>query len=204
MSDTIESREPNGKPLRTFVAYVEDEPGVLNRIASLFRRRGYNIASLNVGRTHEAGVSRMTMVVEADEDTARRMEANLYKLVNVISVEDITDKACVVRDLALIKVKTTAETRATVLQLAEMYRARVVDVGDDTMTFEMTGTQEKVLKFSRTLAPLGITEMVQTGAIAMTRGGEGQASITAHVRPSIIPEPGLPRTAMQGAPLPEA
>ena len=173
------------RPLRTFVAYVEDEPGVLNRIASLFRRRGYNIASLNVGRTHEIGISRMTMVVEADEDTARRMEANLYKLVNVISVEDITDKASVVRDLALVKVATTANTRATLLQLSETFRARVVDVGDDSMAFEMTGTKEKVLEFAAVLAPFGIIEMVQTGAIAMTRGGEGQASVTAHTKPSI-------------------
>src|SRR3954466_4385122 len=90
--------------LRTFVAYVEDQPGVLNRVTSLFRRRCYNIVSLNVGRTHESGVSRMTFVVEADDDQARRIEANLYKLMNVLSVEDITDKPNLTRGLALIKV----------------------------------------------------------------------------------------------------
>lgn len=170
----------NGKPLRTFVAYVEDQPGVLNRIASLFRRRGYNIASLNVGRTHEPGVSRMTMVVEADEVIARLLEANLYKLVNVISVEDITDRATVVRDLALIKVKASDDERASVLTLAEIFRARVVDVGDRTMIFEMTGTQDKILEFAAELKHYGIVEMVQTGAIAMTRGPEGYASTIAH------------------------
>lgn len=174
----------NGKPLRTFVAYVEDEPGVLNRIASLFRRRGYNIASLNVGRTHEVGVSRLTMVVEADEGSARRMEANLYKLVNVLSVEDITPRAAVVRDLALVKVRANGETRPDLLQLAEIFRARVVDVGEDTIVFEMTGTQEKIVDFTASLEAYGIMEMVQTGAIAMTRGAESIASVTAHTQSS--------------------
>ena len=98
--------------LRHFVAYVEDQPGVLNRVTSLFRRRCYNIVSLNVGRTHEVGVSRMTFAVEADEDTARRIEANLYKLVNVLSVEDITDKPSLTRGLALIKVTVGQEKRS--------------------------------------------------------------------------------------------
>lgn len=172
-------------PLRTFVAYVEDEPGVLNRVASLFRRRGYNIASLNVGRTHETGISRLTMVVEADENTARRMEANLYKLINVLSVEDITEQGAVIRDLALVKVRANGESRAELLQLAELYRARVVDVSDDAMVFEMTGTQERIQEFTSSVVPYGILELVQTGAIAMTRGSEGTASVTAHNKPSI-------------------
>jgi len=181
-------RTSNGRPLRTFVAYVEDQPGVLNRIASLFRRRGYNIASLNVGRTHEPGISRLTMVVEADETTARLLEANLYKLVNVISVEDLTHHATVVRDLALVKVRTVAEDRAEVLQIAERFRARVIDVGDETMVFEMTGTQDAIVDFLSCLRPFGIVEMVQTGAVAMARGSDGGASATAH-RPSILPPP---------------
>ncbi len=182
------ARAGNGRPLRTFIAYVEDQPGVLNRVASLFRRRGYNIASLNVGRTHEPGISRLTMVGEADETTARLLEANLYKLVNVISVEDLTHQATVVRDLALVKVRTVAEDRADALQIAEQFRARVIDVGDDTMVFEMTGTQEMIVDFLAHLRRFGIVEMVQTGAIAMARGGEGSASATAH-RPSILPPP---------------
>ncbi len=172
------------KPLRTFIAYMEDRPGVLNRIASLFRRRGYNIASLNVGRTHQPGISRMTMVAEADEATARLMEANLYKLVDVLSVEDITEQNAVARDLCLIKVHTNAEHRAPVLGLAENYRARVVDVGDDSMILEMTGTQEKIVRLAEELEQFGILEMVQTGAIAMSRGHEGIAAKVLHKRAS--------------------
>jgi acetolactate synthase I/III small subunit len=165
---------------RTFVAYVEDRPGVLNRIASLFRRRGYNIISLNVGRTHENGVSRMTFTVNADDDTASRIEANLYKLVNVLSVEDITRKASVVRDLALIKLTVGPEKRAEVLQLCEVFRARPVDVGPNTLIVEITGDQDKIEGLLTILAPFGITEMVQTGAIAMTRGPLGEAAAVAH------------------------
>src|SRR5688500_13569456 len=106
----------NEKPptLRTFVAYVEDQPGALNRIASLFRRSKFNIVSLNAGRTHDAGISRMTSVVEADDDKARRIEANLYKLVNVRSIEDITDQPSIVRDIALIKVSVGPGRRGEV------------------------------------------------------------------------------------------
>jgi acetolactate synthase-1/3 small subunit len=170
------------KPLKTFIAYMEDRPGVLNRIASLFRRRGYNIASLNVGRTHETGVSRMTMVAEADEQTARLMEANLYKLVDVLSVEEIAEPAAVVRDLCLIKVRTNSEHRTPVLGLAESYRARVVDVADDSMILEMTGTQDKIVRLVEELESFGILEMVQTGAVAMSRGREGRAAQIAHRR----------------------
>jgi acetolactate synthase-1/3 small subunit len=165
---------------RTFIAYVEDKPGVLNRIASLFRRRNYNIISLNVGRTHDFGISRMTFVVNADDDTARRIEANLYKLVNVISVEDITTKASVSRDLALIKVSVGPERRAEVLQLVEVFRARAVDVGPDNLIVEITGTQDKIDGLTAVLSPFGIVEMVQTGTVAMTRGPSGDAASAAH------------------------
>jgi len=162
--------------LRTFVAYVEDRPGVLNRIASLFRRRGYNIISLNVGRTHEPGVSRMTFVVEADDDKARRIQANLYKLVNVISIEDISRKPSVSRDLALIKVTVGPDKRAEVLQLCDVFRARAVDVGPETLIVEITGTQDKIDGLVTILSPFGISEMVQTGTVAMTRGPVGDAA----------------------------
>lgn len=171
---------PDSTTLRTFVAYVEDKPGVLNRVASLFRRRGYNIVSLNVGRTHEPGISRMTFMVDADGDTAQRIEANLYKLVNVLSVQDITHAASVVRDLALIKVRAQPSRRAEVFQLCEVFRARVVDVGPETLIVEVTGTQDKIEGLVTALAPFGIAEMVQTGTVAMTRGPEGEASSAAH------------------------
>jgi acetolactate synthase-1/3 small subunit len=165
---------------RTFIVYVEDRPGVLNRVASLFRRRGYNIISLNVGRTHEVGVSRLTMVVEADDNTARIMEANLYKLVNVLSVEDITGTPAITIDLALIKARVTPEQRAEAIDLAERFRARVTDVGAETMMFEITGTQEKIMEFAGELKPYQVVEMVQTGTVSMTRGGEGYASQVAN------------------------
>ena len=169
--------------LRHFVAYVEDQPGVLNRVSSLFRRRCYNIVSLNVGRTHEAGVSRMTFAVEADEDTARRIEANLYKLVNVLSVEDITGKPSLTRGLALIKVTVGPEKRSEVLQLCEVFRARAVDVGTDTLIVEITGDQGKIDGLVAILAPFGIAEMVQTGTVAMTRGAKGTAAEGAAQQP---------------------
>lgn len=154
----------------TFVAYVEDKPGVLNRVASLFRRRAFNIESLTVGHTQEPGVSRMTIVVDTDDQGARRVEANLYKLVNVLRVENVTDHSAVVRDLALIKVRSDAQARAQVLQLADVFRARVVDVGSDTMIVEITGTEDKIDSLVDVLRPIGIVEMVRTGRVAMVRG----------------------------------
>jgi acetolactate synthase-1/3 small subunit len=154
---------------RTFVAYVEDKPGVLNRVASLFRRRGYNIISLNVGRTHEG-----------DEIVAHLIEANLYKLVNILSVEDITDQACVVRDLALIKVSVGPDRRNEVLQLVEVFRARVVDIGPESLVAEISGSPDKIEAMVGCLAPFGILEMVQTGQVAMTRGTESSAARVAH------------------------
>jgi acetolactate synthase small subunit len=110
---------------RTFVTYVEDKPGVLNRVASLFRRRNFNIESLTVGHTDQPGVSCMTIVTNVDEYTARRVEANLYKLVNVLRVEEVTHVPTVMRDLALIKVRADSETRTQVLQICDVFRARV-------------------------------------------------------------------------------
>jgi len=174
-------------PTHTFVAYVEDQPGVLNRVTSLFRRRGYNIVSLNVGRTNQDGISRMTMVVESDDDMARRIEANLYKMVNVLSVEDITHKHNVSRDLVLIKVKAGPDKRSEVLQLCDVFRARFIDVHPETLIVEVTGTQDKIDGLVTMLAPFGILEMVQTGTIAMTRGGKGDAADAVHPAPSLKP-----------------
>ncbi|HYQ15345.1 MAG TPA: acetolactate synthase small subunit [Polyangiaceae bacterium] len=171
----------------TFVAYVEDQPGVLNRVTSLFRRRGYNIVSLNVGRTHQEGISRMTMVVEATDDTAVRIEANLYKMVNVLSVEDITHKQNVSRDMVLIKVKAAPERRSEIFQLCEVFRAHFIDVHPETMIVEVTGTQDKIDGLITMLAPFGILELVQTGTIAMTRGGKGEAADAVAPGPNLKP-----------------
>jgi acetolactate synthase-1/3 small subunit len=156
--------------LRTFVAYVEDRPGVLNRVSSLFRRRAFNIASLTVGRCDRPGVSRMTVEAEADDDTARRIEANLYKLVDVLYVRDLSGAERVSRDLMLIKVRANAKARPEVLQLTEVFRARVVDVAPEALIVELTGTEDKLDGLVEVLRPFGILEMVRTGAVAMARG----------------------------------
>src|SRR3982750_3176189 len=110
--------------LNTYVVYVENKPGVLTRVSSLFRRRGFNIDSLTVGRTEKPDVSRMTIVVDANEDQARRIVANVYKLVNVLLIDDVTEEPALLRDLALIKVSATPESRSHVLELAEVFRVR--------------------------------------------------------------------------------
>src|SRR5271156_5467370 len=118
--------------LHTFIVYVENKPGVLSRVVSLFRRRAFNIDSLTVGRTEKREVSRMTIVVEADHDQALRVEANLYKLVNVLFVENITGKPSISRDLAMIKVTATHDSRSHVLELANVFRSRIVDVAPES------------------------------------------------------------------------
>ena len=166
----------------TLIAYVEDVPGVLNRVASLFRRRNFNIDSLTVGRTEQPGVSRMTVVVDATEAGARIVEANLYKLVNVLRVDDLTDKPALMRELGLVKVKVTPQNRGEVLQLVEVFRSRVVDVDENTIVIEITGTPEKIGKFEMVLRPYGIVEFVRTGALAMARGTDLTSSAPPLVR----------------------
>src|SRR5713101_6484251 len=155
--------------LNTFVVYVENKPGVLTRVASLFRRRAFNIDSLTVGRTEKSEVSRMTIVVDADRDQALRVEANLYKLVNVLFVENITGKAAISRDLAMIKVSATHDARSHVLELANVFRARVVDLAPESLTIEINGLLE-------VLRPYGVLEMVRTGIVAMRRGVKSEAA----------------------------
>jgi acetolactate synthase-1/3 small subunit len=164
------------------VAYVEDRPGVLNRVSSLFRRRAFNIESLTVGHTEQPGVSRMTIVVDADEMEIRRIEANLYKLVNVLRVENVSSTPAVTRDLALIKVAADINTRAQVMQLVDVFRARIVDVANESLMVEITGTEDKIEGLIEVLRPLGIIEMVRTGIVAMTRG-----STTVTVNPPLVP-----------------
>jgi len=165
--------------MNTFVVYVENKPGVLTRVASLFRRRAFNIDSLTVGRTEKPEVSRMTITVDADRDQARRIEANLYKLVNVLLVENITNEAAIVRDLAMIKVAATHEARSHVLELASVFRARVVDVAPESLTIEITGVEDKIDGLLEVLRPYGVLEMVRTGIVAMRRGSKPSAVASA-------------------------
>jgi acetolactate synthase-1/3 small subunit len=154
----------------TLVALVEDKPGVLNRVASLFRRRSFNIESLTVGHTDRQGVSRMTIVIDSDQVNADRVTENLYKLVNVIQVEDLSKVPVVSRDLAMVKVQADASNRTNIMQLVDVFRARIVDVGNDSLIIEITGTEDKIVSFVDVLRPFGIIEMVRTGMVAMTRG----------------------------------
>jgi acetolactate synthase I/III small subunit len=164
--------------LNTFMVYVENKPGVLTRVASLFRRRAFNIDSLTVGRTEKPEVSRMTITVDADRDQARRIEANLYKLVNVLLVENITNQQAIVRDLAMIRVAARHEARSHVLELANVFRARVVDVAPESLTIEITGAEDKIDGLLELLRPYGILEMVRTGIVAMRRGSQSANGAT--------------------------
>jgi acetolactate synthase-1/3 small subunit len=154
----------------TLSALVENKPGVLNRVASLFRRRGFNIDSLTVGRTQVPEISRMTIVMEGTDLEAQKVEKNLYKLVNVIQVEQLSDKPAVTRDLALIKVAVDSATRAEVMQLCDIFRAHIVDVSPKSVVIEITGDERKIESFTEMLRPNGILEMVRTGVVAMERG----------------------------------
>lgn len=164
--------------LNTLVVYVENKPGVLTRVASLFRRRAFNIDSLTVGRTEKPEVSRMTITVEADQDQVRRVEAHLYKLVNVLLVENITAEPAIVRDLAMIKVAATHEARSHVLELAGVFRGRVVDVAPESLIIEITGDEDKIDGLLEVLRPYGVLEMVRTGIVAMRRGSKCSSALT--------------------------
>lgn len=154
----------------TLIALVEDKPGVLNRVASLFRRRAFNIDSLTVGHTDQPGVSRMTIVMNSDNISAERVTSYLYKLVNVIKIEDVTSRPTVTRDLAMIKVGVSPANRTEIIQLVDVFRARIVDVANDSLIIEITGDEEKIDGFVDVLRPYGIIEMVRTGVVAMLRG----------------------------------
>lgn len=154
----------------TMIAWMEDKPGVLNRVASLFRRRDFNIESLAVGHSETMGISRMTFVCDGDEREMRQVETQLYKLINITAVQDVTNQPTVVRELALVKVAASSATRAEILQLVDIYRASVVDVGLDSLVIQVTGQEDRVDSLLQLLQHFGIKEMVRTGRIAMVRG----------------------------------
>jgi acetolactate synthase-1/3 small subunit len=155
----------------TFAVYLQDHPGALNRVASAFRRRAINIVSLTVGHTEQPGISRMTIVVDAPDAARTRIEANLYKILDVERVESISSDA-VERDLAMIKVAANAQSRGEIMQLVDVFRARVVDVAPDSLIVEITGTEDKIDGLLDVLRPYGVLEMVRTGRVSMSRGGQ--------------------------------
>ena len=156
--------------LHTFAVYVDNKPGVLNRVASLFRRRAFNIESLTVGHTETPGVSRMTVVVDTDEYGARRSRRTCTSWCRCRRVDNITDAPSIARDLALIKVAATGDARTHVMQLVDVYRARIVDVSPESLVIETTGTEDKIDSLLEVLRPYGVIEMVRTGRVAMARG----------------------------------
>ena len=165
--------------MHTFAIYVEDLPGVLNRTASLFRRRGFNIHSLAVGHSETPGVSRMTAVVETDAGGAMRIRAHLYKLVNVIRVDDITGQSSLARELALVKVSADHGNRSSLMQLAQVFDARVVDVAADSLVLEVSASPSRIDALLEVLRPYGVIEMARTGRIAMTRGTVAELPVAA-------------------------
>jgi len=151
---------------------VENKPRVLARVASLFARRGYNIESLAVGHTQDPDVSRITLVVRGDEDILEQITKQLYKLIEVIKVGDFTEISYVDRELSLIKVNAPSNLRGEIVQTAEIFRARIVDVSEKSLLIEVTGTSDKIDALKQLMKKYGIIEITRTGKIALARGGQ--------------------------------
>jgi acetolactate synthase I/III small subunit len=168
--------------MQTLVAYVENKPGVLNRVSSLARRLAINIDSLTVGPTENEEIARMTIVAHTDERGAHRLEASLEKLVDVLLAENISNRSILERDLALIKVLADQKNRPHLMELIKVFRARVVDVAPESLILEVSGTVDKIDGLLEVLRPFGVLEMARTGRIAMTRGSD-------LLRPPVANEP---------------
>ncbi|AFY69285.1 acetolactate synthase, small subunit [Thalassoporum mexicanum PCC 7367] len=153
----------------TISVVVEDEAGVLTRIASLFARRGFNIESLAVGSAEQNGLSRITMVVPGDDRVIEQIVKQLNKLINVITVRDLTQIPCVERELMMIKVNAGPSTRSEIIEIAQIFRSRVVDVSDDSLTIEVVGDPGKIVAIGKMLQKFGIREVARTGKISLTR-----------------------------------
>ena len=157
----------------TLVALVEDKPGVLNRMASLFRRRSFNIDSIAVGHSEVPHLSRVTVVANGSTAMVEQVRKQLDKLVEIVKVSDITEDKITVRELALIKVKATSDTRGDIIEIADIFRANIIDVASDSLTIEITGDEDKIESMMNLLRGFGIREIARTGRIAMVRGGTG-------------------------------
>ena len=164
-------------PTHTLSVLVEDKPGVLARVASLFSRRGFNIQSLAVGATEQKDMSRMTIVVSVEESPLEQITKQLNKLINVIKIVEQDDDNSVSRELALIKVRADATTRSQVIEAVNLFRAKVVDVSTESLTIEATGTPAKLEAFMRVLEPYGIRELAQSGVVSLSRGPRGIGTV---------------------------
>ncbi len=161
----------------TIIALVEDKPGVLNRVASLFRRRGFNIDSIAVGHSELPHLSRMTIVVDGANTVVEQVRKQLEKVVDVVKVSDITGDNIVTRELALIKVTTTSSTRSEIIEIVDIFRASIVDVASNSVTIEVTGDEDKVNSLLGLLHGFGVKEIVRTGRIAVPRGNTGSLKL---------------------------
>ncbi|MEQ6902325.1 acetolactate synthase small subunit [Nocardioides sp. YIM 152588] len=170
----------------TLSVLVEDKPGVLTRIAALFSRRGFNIESLAVGPTEHAEISRMTIVVNVESSPLEQVTKQLNKLVEVIKIVELEPSASVARELVLVKVAATAETRGQVLDLVQLFRAKVVDIASDAVTVQLVGNADKIADFLRIVEPFGVRELVQSGMVAI---GRGARSISERGKPVAVPVP---------------
>jgi len=159
--------------LHTLSVLVEDRPGVLARVANLFAARGFNIHSLAVGTTEEVGLSRMTIVVDVQKKPLEQVVKQLNKLINVIKVQELEPREAVERELALIKVRAEGDARARVIEIANIFRARVLDVTHTSISLEATGTSEKLEALLELLGGFGVVEMARTGTVALARGERG-------------------------------
>ena len=157
----------------TITVLVDNKPGVLSRVSGLFSRRGYNIESLAVSITENPELSRMTLVVNGDEQEVEQITKQLHKLIEVSKVQDYINIPIIARELALIKVNALGENRTALLQLVEVFRGRVIDMSEKTFVIELTGANDKIDAFEKLLEPYGIRELVRTGRIAMARGVRG-------------------------------
>ncbi|AKK27019.1 acetolactate synthase small subunit [Mycobacterium sp. EPa45] len=160
----------------TLSVLVEDKPGVLARVAALFSRRGFNIESLAVGATEQKNMSRMTIVVTAEETPLEQITKQLNKLINVIKIVEQDAEHSVARELALIKIRADAGTRSQVIEAVNLFRAKVIDVSTESLTIEATGTQEKIEALLRVLEPYGVREIVQSGVVSLSRGPRGMTT----------------------------
>jgi acetolactate synthase-1/3 small subunit len=167
--------------LHTFIALVEDKPGVLSRVSLLFRRLNVNIYSVTVGRSERAGTSRMTIVAEASATAGYRITASLYKLENVLSVDEVGQRPSVTRELALIKVAATPRTRSHIFELVEVFRARIVDLAPESLMIELTGVESKIEGLIQVLEESGdeVLEVARTGRMVMVRGSHGSRVLKA-------------------------
>ena len=164
-------------PTHTLSVLVEDKPGVLARVASLFSRRGFNIQSLAVGATEQKDMSRMTIVVSVEDSPLEQITKQLNKLINVIKIVEQDEDNSVSRELALIKVRADATTRSQVIEAVNLFRAKVVDVSTESLTIEATGTPAKLEALLRVLEPYGIRELVQSGVVSLSRGPRGIGTV---------------------------